>query len=112
MHLPHAISRATFRARLRPGAEAWRRAGIAMRLLAGAGGGYALAALFTMVLAIGLPMPRAEAVLTATMASFAVYAAAIVWAFAAPGVLRAWAGMAAVAALLLLTLFLLEGTLP
>ncbi|MFC7555897.1 DUF3649 domain-containing protein [Pseudoroseomonas wenyumeiae] len=112
MDVSRAINGTARRTRFRPGAEARRRAGIAMRLLAGAGGGYAVAALFTMALSIGLPMPRAEAVLTATMASFAVYAAAIVWAFAAPGVLRAWAGMAATAALLLLALFLLEGYLP
>ena len=112
MDLARAINGAALRTRFRPGAEARRRAGIAMRLLAGVGGGYAVAALFTMALSIGLPMPRAEAVLTATMASFAVYAAAIVWAFAARGVLRAWAGMAATAALLLLALFLLEGYLP
>ncbi|PWC27524.1 DUF3649 domain-containing protein [Teichococcus aestuarii] len=101
-----------FRTRLPPGAALRRAMGIALRVLAGAGGGYAVAALFTAALSLGLPMPRAEAVLTATMASFAVYAAAIVWAFAAPGVLRAWAGLAAVAAALALVLFLLQGHLP
>jgi hypothetical protein len=96
----------------RPGAAARRRAGILMRLLAGIGGGYALAALFTMTLSIGLPLPRSEAVLTATMASFAIYAAAIVWAFAAPGMLRAWAGLLAVAVALALALALLQGRSP
>jgi hypothetical protein len=98
----------TFRACFNPGAEARRRTGILFRIVAGVGGGYAIAALFTMVLSAGLPMPRAEAVLTATMASFAIYAGIIVWAFAARGVLRLWAGMAATAALLAL----MQGALP
>jgi hypothetical protein len=101
-----------FRARFNQGAGARRRTGLLFRIVAGVGGGYAVAALCTMVLSLGLPMPRAEAVLTATMASFAIYAGLIIWAFAAHRVLCVWAGMAATAALLGLALAVMQGALP
>lgn len=82
------------------------RIGILLRLVAGVAGGYGLAALATLVLTATLPLPRVEAVLAATMASFALYTAAILWAFAARGVARAWAGIALPAALLGLALLL------
>ncbi|EHL97728.1 hypothetical protein HMPREF9946_03978 [Acetobacteraceae bacterium AT-5844] len=107
-NLPAAAG-ATLRTRLRPGAEARRRAGILFRVVAAIGGGYAVAALFTSLLSLSLPMPRAEAVMTATMASFAIYAGVIVWVFAASSALRAWAGMAVTALLLAGALFLLQG---
>jgi hypothetical protein len=68
-------------------------AAVASRAVAAALGGYALATLASIALAGVLPLPRAEAVLTATMASFALYAAAIVWAFAARTAARAWLGI-------------------
>lgn len=55
-------------------------------------GGYILAT-FTAVAAVDLPLPRAEAVITGMMASFAVYAGAAVWAFAARSASRAWIGL-------------------
>jgi len=76
------------------------RLGVASRALAAIGGGYAVAALATAVLAILLPMTRADAVLAATMLSFAIYACAAIWVFAARTALRAWAGLAMPAALL------------
>lgn len=63
-------------------------------------GGYVVAALFTAALAVWLPGSRAEATLTATMLSFAVYAGAVVWVFAARTAGRAWLGLAAPAALM------------
>jgi hypothetical protein len=92
-----------------PGAKARRRIAIGLRLLAGVGGGYGIAALSTMALSTSLPLPRAEAVLAASMASFAVFTAAIIWAFAARGVARAWLGLAIPAALLGLALLLSPG---
>ena len=77
-----------------------RAAGIALRALAAIGGGFALAALAALALTTTLPLDRADAVLTGMMASFAVYAAAVVWVFAAPSAARAWCGIAAVAVLL------------
>lgn len=67
---------------------------IASRAAAAAFGGYATAAAATACLSVALPLSRAEAVMTATMASFAVYAGAVLWAFAAETALRAWIGIA------------------
>ncbi len=92
-------------ARLKPGPAARHRLDVLVRLLAGAGGGYGLAALFAMLLSVALPLARLEAVLFATMGSFAVYAAAVVWAFAARSALRACLGLAVPAALLGLALW-------
>ena len=71
------------------------------RIVAAVLGGYALAAL-TSVATLALPMERGEAVLTGMMLSFIVYAAAVIWVFAASSALRAWAGLLVVSAPLLL----------
>lgn len=89
-----------------PGAAAWRRIDVAVRIVAAVGGGYALAALSTMLLSVTLPLARVEAVLAASMASFAVFAAAVVWAFAARSPLWACAGIAIPSLLLGLALLL------
>jgi hypothetical protein len=85
---------------------------VASRALAGAAGGYALASLFTAVLAVGLPRVsdtgRASALLTATLLSFAVYAAAVIWACSARSALRAWAGIAVPSAVLSAALWALK----
>ena len=76
-----------------------RAVGIVSRVLAAILGGYALAALCSIALALVLPMERADAVLTGMMVALAVQAGAVVHVFAASTALRAWAGlvMAAVA---------------
>lgn len=71
-------------------------AAVISRILAAVVGGYALAAL-TSVAALALPLSRVEAVLTGTQLSFLVYAAAVVWVFAARSAWRAWGGLIAVA---------------
>lgn len=71
------------------------------RIVAAVLGGYALAAL-TSVAVLALPMERGEAVLTGMMLSFIVYAAAVIWVFAASSARRAWAGLLVVGAPLLL----------
>jgi uncharacterized membrane protein len=38
-------------------------------------------------------MARADAVMTATMLSFAIYACAVIWVFAARDAWRAWIGL-------------------
>ncbi|MDQ2106458.1 DUF3649 domain-containing protein [Azospirillum isscasi] len=85
------------------GADGRRRLDVASRCLAGIGGGYALAAVAAMFLALALPlalaMPRAEAVYTATMLSFAIHAGAIVWAFSVRA-RRVWPGLLVPALLL------------
>ncbi|CAO3357898.1 DUF3649 domain-containing protein [Azospirillum melinis] len=78
-----------------------RVAPLASRIVAALFGGYALAALGS-VAALALPMSKPQAVLTGMLASFAIYAAAVVWVFSARSALRAWAGLLAAAAPLLL----------
>lgn len=56
-------------------------------------GGYALASAGVVLLGAVLPGPRAEAVLAGTQASFALYTAAVVWAFAVPSLRRVWLGL-------------------
>lgn len=89
--------------------ESQYKLGVAARATAAIGGGYALAALSTAVLALLLPLAKADAVLTATMLSFAIYACAVIWVFAAKTAWRAWAGLAAPAAMLGLLLLALRG---
>jgi hypothetical protein len=62
------------------------------RIVAAMFGGYALAALGS-VAALALPMDRPQAVITGMLASFALYAAAVVWVFAVRSARRAWAGL-------------------
>ena len=73
----------------------WRyRLAITSRALAATAGGYALAAAFTAALSLALAqaMPRVEAVLTATMLAWLVYAGAAGWAFYARTAWGAWGG--------------------
>lgn len=71
------------------------------RIAAAVFGGYALAALAS-VAALALPMSKPEAVLTGMLASFAVYAGAVVWVFAVRSARRAWVGLLVAAVPLLL----------
>ena len=78
---------------LRLSAGALYRLGVASRSVAAIVGGYVLAALVTMLLSVSLPMARAEAVMTATLLSFAIYTCAVMWVYAARSALRAWLGL-------------------
>ena len=71
------------------------------RIIAALFGGYALAAL-SSVAVLALPMSKPQAVLTGMLASFAVYASAVIWVFAVRSALKAWAGLIIVAVPLLL----------
>jgi hypothetical protein len=73
---------------------------ILSRVLAAVAGGYALASAATLLLAAVLPQARAEAVLTATLLSFVVYTAAVVWVFAQHRLGRVWVGLLGLSALL------------
>ncbi|MDC8758982.1 DUF3649 domain-containing protein [Janthinobacterium fluminis] len=84
----------------RGGVAARYRAGVFSRVCAAIAGGYALAAALTALLSLALPMARAEAVLSATLFSFAAYAGAVLWVFAARSAARAWLGLLLPAALL------------
>ena len=93
--------------RLRPALPALRyRLAVASRTAAAILGGYALAASFTAAASLLLPLARADAVITATLLSFAVYAGAVVWAFAARDAWRAWLGVATPSVVLALGLLL------
>ena len=85
--------------------------GILSRCVAAILGGYLLAALVAIGCALWLGPPRAEAVLVGMLLSFAVYAGAVIWVFAARSARRAWAGLAVPALALGAALFL-GGGLP
>jgi hypothetical protein len=62
------------------------------RIVAALFGGYALAAL-TSVATLALPLARSEAVFAGMVASFLVYAGAVIWVFAVRSATRAWVGL-------------------
>ncbi|ABD88405.1 DUF3649 domain-containing protein [Rhodopseudomonas palustris] len=70
------------------------------RIVAALFGGYALAALLSVAV-LALPMSKPQAVLTGQLASFAIYAGAVIWVFAVRSAWKAWSGLAIVAAALL-----------
>lgn len=67
------------------------------RIVAALLAGYALAALASVAV-LALPMSKPQAVLTGMLASFAIYAGAVVWVFAVRSARRAWAGLLVAAA--------------
>ena len=69
------------------------RSGVASRAIAAILGGYALTTAAIAFLALTLPMARVDAVQTATLLSFFIYACAIVWVFAARDAWHAWLGI-------------------
>lgn len=85
------------------------RLAVAGRVLLAAFGGYAVAALASAWLALILPGPRAEAVSAATLASFSIMAAAVIWVFAARTIARATLVLGAAALLLNVALWLAGG---
>lgn len=66
---------------------------ITSRILAAALGGYGLASLAAMALAVILPMARDQAVIIGIMLSLLLYSAAAIWAFCARSSWLAWAGI-------------------
>lgn len=84
------------------------RLGVASRAIAAILGGYALAAASTAVLSLVLPLPRVEAVMTATLLSFTVYVCAAIWVFAARDALCAWLGIGVPTVVMGLGLWLLR----
>ncbi|WP_424810925.1 DUF3649 domain-containing protein [Roseococcus sp. YIM B11640] len=71
----------------------WRWPGVLSRTIAAILGGYGLASLAAICMALFLPMTRADAVVTGMLASFAIYAGAVIWVFAASSAWRAWLGL-------------------
>lgn len=92
----------------RPTPLARYRLAVFSRAVAAIGGGYLLAALTTALLALCLPMARVDAVITATLLSFAIYTCAVLWVFATRSALRAWLGLLLPCAALAAALFALQ----
>lgn len=67
------------------------------RIVAALFGGYAVAALASVAV-LALPMSKPQAVLTGMMASFLIYAGAVIWVFAVRSALKAWLGLIVVVA--------------
>ncbi|MDH0144582.1 iron transporter [Aquipseudomonas alcaligenes] len=63
------------------------------RAMAAVFGGYAFTYAFTACLARLLPLERIDALLVASLPMFVVYTLAVLWAFAARDVWRAWLGL-------------------
>lgn len=76
------------------------RLAVTSRALAAIFAGYLLASITSICIAQWLPLPRAEAVVTAMMLSFLVYLVAVLWCFACRTALQAWVGVLAPCALL------------
>lgn len=73
--------------------KAWSQSpGLAMasRIVAAIFAGYGLAYASTMFLTVYLPLVRSDRVVFASLASFLVYVAAIIYTFAARSATRAW----------------------
>jgi hypothetical protein len=66
------------------------------RIVAALFGGYALAAL-SSVAVLALPMSKVQAVIAGQLASFLVYAGAVIWVFAVRSAPKAWTGLIVVA---------------
>ena len=62
------------------------------RIFAALFGGYALAAL-SSVAVLALPMSKVQAVIAGQLASFLVYAGAVIWVFAVHSAPKAWMGL-------------------
>jgi hypothetical protein len=59
-----------------------------------------LTSIASALIALALPLPRADAVTIATLLSFVLYTCVILWVFATTSALRAWLGVAASCAVL------------
>ena len=62
------------------------------RIIAALLGGYGLAAL-SSVAVLALPVSKPQAVIAGMLASFLVYAGAVIWVFAVRNAWRAWGGL-------------------
>ncbi|MGH8449450.1 DUF3649 domain-containing protein [Pseudomonas sp.] len=69
------------------------RLAVTSRVLAAVVGGYLMASLASICLALWLPTSRADAVVTGMMSSFVFYLLAVLWCFACRTAWRAWAGV-------------------
>ena len=80
---------------------------VASRVVAAFVGGYALMSAATVVIALLWPLPKAQALLTATMLSFALYTVFVLWAFHARDLRWVWGAVVGGTVLLSLAAWLL-----
>ena len=69
------------------------RLAVTSRVLAAVFGGYLMASLAAICLALWIPTSRADAVITGMMSSFVFYLLAVLWCFACRTAWRAWFGV-------------------
>ncbi|WP_395609014.1 DUF3649 domain-containing protein [Pseudomonas sp. B22129] len=69
------------------------RLAVTSRVLAAVVGGYLMASLAAVCLALWMPTSRADAVITGMMSSFVFYLLAVIWCFACRTAWRAWFGV-------------------
>ena len=76
------------------------RLAVTSRSLAALLGGYLLASLASVCIALLAPMPKVDATLTGLLLSFVFYLLAFIWCFACRSAWRAWLGVLAPSLLL------------
>ncbi|OPA92797.1 hypothetical protein BFW87_16865 [Pseudomonas fluorescens] len=76
-----------------PSLPASYRLAVTSRVLAAVVGGYLMASLAAVCLALWMPTSRADAVITGMMSSFVFYLLAVIWCFACRTAWRAWCGV-------------------
>ena len=69
------------------------RLAVTSRVLAAVVGGYLMASLAAICLALWMPTSRADAVITGMMSSFVFYLLAVLWCFACRSAWQAWYGL-------------------
>ncbi|HSC84706.1 MAG TPA: DUF3649 domain-containing protein [Pseudomonas sp.] len=79
---------------------------VAARVLAAIVGGYALAYASTAFFSVYLPLARADRVIFASLACFAVWTTAVIYVFSARSASRAWGWLVGLSVLLCLAAFL------
>lgn len=87
------------------------RLDVTVRALIAVIGSYALASLVSAVLALSLPLARAEAIIAGGMASFIVFPAVAIWSFIASSALRACVFVITPALALTAAIWILRGAL-
>ncbi len=93
-----------------PQVIAWNKTHLAIiaRVVAAILGGYILANLISMLLSYLLPVTQAQAVLISMLASYAIYAAVVMWVFSVKTATKAWAGLLVTSVLMAAMVFALN----
>jgi hypothetical protein len=82
------------------------------RILAAIAGGFGFTSALIIALPLLLPVSRVQGVLWSTLAGFALWTGAVIWAFAARSATRAWVGLALAAAISVALVVLSGGDAP